>query len=160
MLKEGDIFLLRDGHDVYVENFPKVFLCDNGNFDFQPASGELHIGSMQRGLDTSIFKGQYVVTKTSYGGGACSTMSGAPVLGLAYSFPDGHHVYAKKIIRGFSGKKEVSDFEINFYQSGSFTCMNCDIKSIGSMMFRKGIFNESHYQFRYKKQDNSYNHRS
>jgi hypothetical protein len=128
MLKEGDIFLLEDGHDVYVENFPKAFLCDNGDFDFKLASGELHIGGMQRGLDTSIFKGKYVVTKTSYGGGgACFTMSGAPD-----SFPDGHHVYAKKVIKGFSGVEEVSDFEINFYQSGSFTCMNCDIKSIGS----------------------------
>lgn len=116
-LKEGDVFELAEGHDVYVKNFPQFFLYDNSDFIFKLTSGELHIGGMQRGLDTAKFTGKYVVTKTCMDGGGTSHDGG---------YPDGHHVYAKKLI----GNK-TTNFEISFYQSGHFTCMNTSIKPIG-----------------------------
>jgi hypothetical protein len=93
--------------------------------DFKPSNGEIEVGGMQRGLDTNIFCGEYVATETSHdGGGEASDMNGHPEY-----WPNGHHIYAKKIIDRF-GKKELSNFEINFYQSGCFTCMNPEIKAI------------------------------
>jgi hypothetical protein len=69
MLKEDDIIELKSGHRVYVKDFPKHFLYDNTDFDFSLGSGELEIGVLNYGLDTSVFAGKYVVTKTVSDGG-------------------------------------------------------------------------------------------
>lgn len=133
MLQENDVFELCDGDSVYVTNFPQAFLCDNNDFNFQPSSGELHINGNQRGLDTSIFKGKYVVIKTTFDGGGNSHDGG---------YPDGHHVFAKKIIKDFSGVEIISKFEVNFYQSGCFTCMLPNKKALGVARPNKGIIIE------------------
>jgi hypothetical protein len=69
-LKEGDIFLLKEGYKVYTSR------------------GEIEIGKKINDFDTSILAGQYVVTKTEFSG--CG--QGHDV------FPDGHKVFAKRIL--------------------------------------------------------------
>jgi len=123
MLERGDIFKIEKGHSFYVKELPQLFLCDNGDYNWENSSGEIrNVGQIQRGLDTNVFVGEYIVEGTSSCGGG--TGHGAHDV-----YPNGHKVTAKRIVERF-GKKEVSDFEISFYQSGSFTCMNPDIEAI------------------------------
>jgi hypothetical protein len=126
LLKEGDIFLLKKGDSFYVKNFPKMFLYGNWDymFNFEFSNGQIQINGIRRGLDTTIFIGEYVVTKINYDGGGDPDGAGTP-------YPDGHHVYAKRIIKSDDNEKKVSDFEINFYQTGSFACMIKNPKIIG-----------------------------
>lgn len=121
-LKEGDIIELEKGHKIYAK-LPKAFICDNGDFDFSLHTGEVKLGIMQRGLDTSILLGEYIVVKTVYGGGGTA-------MGPHDVYPDGHKVYAKKLTDGRYGTPLISEFEVSFYQSGCFTCMIQDIKPI------------------------------
>jgi hypothetical protein len=131
MLKEGDIFEMKQGNCFYVKKFPKAFLCDNGDFDFSPHTGEIWIDGLRRGLDTSIFIGRYIVVKTTVEGGGHQLEMGSA--NNWSEMPDGHRVWAKKIVKSmFSGKSVVSKFEISFYQSGHFTCMNPDIEAISA----------------------------
>ncbi len=124
MLQEGDIFNLEKGHSIYVSSLPSLFLNDNGDFNWENSNGEVRgIGAMQRGLDTSIFCGEYIVTKTSMSGGG----TGHEIHDV---YPNGHKVIAKRIVKPLVGDKKISDFEISFYQSGSFTCMNRDIEAV------------------------------
>jgi hypothetical protein len=122
-LKEGQIIEITKAK-VYVSNFPEMFLRDNGDFSMRLTSGELEIGTTQRGLDTTIFSGDYIVTKTAYGGGS------GP--GSRDEFPDGHRVWAKRIYKNLNGDRVVSEFEISFYQSGCFTCMIEKPKVVGN----------------------------
>jgi len=108
MLKVGDVFKLESGDKVYA-SLPAMFMYDNGNYDMRPARGELKIGVVHRGLNTDIFIGEYVVTRTETDGGG-------------EGFPDGHHVWASKIYEDFDGSLAITDFCVDFYQSGCFTC--------------------------------------
>lgn len=125
-LEKRDIFRLGSAHSFYAK-LPRVFVYDNPELDFSLHRGEVHMGNwVQRGLDLSMFLGQWVVTKTSIDGGSEKGPHNSPI-----GYPDGHHVYAKKVTKDFSGKRVLSPLEIDFYQSGSFTCMNPDIDSVG-----------------------------
>ncbi len=128
-LKERDIFFLGVTCSFYA-TLPSLFLCDNGSLSFEPTRGEVHIERKnQRGLDTSLFLGRWVVTKiTQDGGSGRDIPSDSPNAG----YPDGHHVWARKILKSFiNGIEYLSVFEIDFYQSGCFTCMNPHLKSTG-----------------------------
>jgi len=147
-LQVNDIFELEKGHRVYIDNFPAAFLYDNDEFivDYTLMQGELEIGTIKNGFDSSFLIGKYIVTKTLFDGGGPNFDGG---------YPDGHHVYAKKLIKkrpihiscqeavfainamlsgvhSFSNndKTIISNLEINFYQSGCFTCMIEDIVPI------------------------------
>jgi hypothetical protein len=131
-LQVNDIFELEKGHRVYIDNFPAAFLYDNDEFivDYTLMQGELEIGTIKNGFDSSFLIGKYIVTKTPFDGGGPN---------FDGDYPDGHHVYAKKLIKkrppgvhSFSNndKTIISNLEINFYQSGCFTCMIEDIVPI------------------------------
>jgi len=129
LLKKGDIFLLEEGHSFYIENFPQAFLYDNGDFNFELTSGEIHIRGIRRGLDTSIFCGRYVVTDIQMTGGSHGRDD----------YPDGHQVSARKIIKGLDGKKTTSHMEIRFYQTGVFTCKNTRVHVVGRAKLKTEI---------------------
>lgn len=124
-LQEGDIFRLEAGHEIYV-SLPEHFIYDNRQFVFDKlGSTTIKIGEPKRGFDTSCFAGEYVVVKTTFDGGGTGH-------GDHDVYPDGHHIHARKIVENeLKGEKEVSNFEIEFYQSGCFTAMNEKIKAIG-----------------------------
>lgn len=108
MLKELDLFMIENGHSLYMV-LPKLFKYEN-SLEWTLCDGEVVVGDLKRGLDTSIFKGKYIVVNTKMDGG--------------------HYVTARKIVN-VDGKEKVSDFEISFYQSGLSTCVNADITAIG-----------------------------
>lgn len=60
----------------------------------------------------TIPEGEYVVVNTELDGGGRSHND---------VYPDGHRVYCKKLL--FDGRYDDKGFEVNFYQSGSFTAM-------------------------------------
>lgn len=95
---------------VYAE-VPKHFLYSNTRGDFTIGRGEICVdGSLE------YFAGEYVVTKTSFGGGGSTGYPGG-------NYPDGHRVYCESTTKPAR--------KIDFYQSGCFTCMLPDIKPIG-----------------------------
>ena len=121
MLKEGDIFNLEAGHVVYLY-IPDHFIFGNtiGVFD-KLSKTKVKVGS-SKPFDLSFLVGEYLVTKAYMDGGG--TAQGND------QYPDGWHVTCKKL----PPKKKVVDYdniECSFYQSGSFTAMNPDIKATG-----------------------------
>lgn len=62
-------------------------------------------------FDGGEYKGEYLVIRTAFEGGCA--------LGRD-PYPDGHHVFAKKLK---DGKFDPDGIEISFYQSGDFTNM-------------------------------------
>lgn len=74
--------------------------------------------------------GSYVVLKTAYEGGGTG-------MGPHDVYPDGHHVYAKKLKN--NGFWDSNGQEIDFYQSGCFTCM-IEPKDIGVIKTMKMSF--------------------
>lgn len=60
-------------------------------------------------FDGSEFKGEFLVIKTAFDGGSSD---------IRDSYPNGHHVFAKKLK---DGKFDPDGIEISFYQSGCFT---------------------------------------
>lgn len=120
LLKEGDIIEITTGHEVYYE-LPMHFVYVNrvGNFK-EIAKTEVRIGELKNGLDTDFLKGRYVVKATSCGGGGTGH-------GPGDVYPSGHLVKCIKL-----NKKDYdSEIEISFYQTGFFTAMIEDIKSVG-----------------------------
>ena len=67
--------------------------------------------------------GEFVVVKTSFEGGGTGH-------GPHDIYPDGHRVFCKALK---DGEYDVNGTEVNFYQSGAFTCMITDIKPIRTM---------------------------
>ena len=119
LLKEGDIIELKAGHTVYYE-LPAHFVYSNrkGVFD-KLAHTEVHIGCEKGGLNTDFLKGKYVVVKTCFEGGGTGH-------GVGDVYPDGHHVFAEKIVDELDHK-----ITVDFYQSGCFTAMITDITPVG-----------------------------
>jgi len=70
-----------------------------------------------------INEGEYLVVRTAFDGGGTGH-------GSHDVYPDGHHVFCKALR---DGKYEEDGDEIDFYQSGSFTCVIRDIKPIRKM---------------------------
>jgi len=120
-LQTGDIFELNPGHTIYVK-LPHLFTCSNGDSLEEIDEGTIKIGQVKHFFDTTFFAGEYIVTSTALQGGGNSHDGG---------YPDGHNIRAKKIMMGWrDSEKIVSRIEVNFYQSGSFTAKNPDIKAI------------------------------
>lgn len=71
-------------------------------------------------------EGEFVVTKTTFDGGGTGH-------GQCDVYPNGHHVFCKALK---NGEYDESGIEINFYQSGSFTCMITDISPIRNMTMK------------------------
>lgn len=109
LLKEGDIIEIKAGHKVY-STVPKHFLFSNRKGDFTLARGECNVGG-----DLSYLSGKYVVDKVKLEGGGFGH-------GSHDIYPDGHHVFCKSL---------TSEQELDFYQSGCFTCVITDIQPIG-----------------------------
>lgn len=109
MLKEGDVIELKKGHQVYAD-VPEHFLYSNKRGVWDLTHGHIVIDEI-----FSYFAGKYVVFKTSTDGGGTGH-------GPGDVYPDGHHVFCRKVEGGIP---------VDFYQSGSFTAMIEDIKPIG-----------------------------
>lgn len=109
LLKEGDIIEIKNGHKVY-STVPKHFLYSNCKGDFTLGHGECEIGG-----ELSYLAGNYVVDKVKFEGGGFGH-------GSHDIYPDGHHVFCKSL---------TSEQEVDFYQTGCFTCMITDIQPIG-----------------------------
>jgi len=60
-----------------------------------------------------IDRGDFVVIKTTFSGGGCGYR-------LNDEYPNGHHVYCKKLI---DNKYDENGIEVDFYQTGCFTAM-------------------------------------
>lgn len=109
LLKEGDIIEIKAGHKVY-SLVPKHFLYSNYKGDFSLDRGECTIGG-----ELSYLAGRYVVDTVKLEGGGYGH-------GPHDFYPDGHHVFCKSL---------TSEQELDFYQTGSFTCMITEIQPIG-----------------------------
>jgi hypothetical protein len=108
-LEVNDVFELCDGHTVYTE-VAKRFAYDNRPYSWDTTETEITVGRDTRGLDTGYLRGTYIVTATSMSGGRTGELGDV--------YPNGHHVRARKVEEG-----QVTDCEVTFYQSGSFTAM-------------------------------------
>jgi hypothetical protein len=109
MLKEGDVIEIEDGHVIYA-NVPVHFLYENKKGVFISGHGVVNVGG-----ELSYLAGKYIVVKTTMDGGGSGH-------GFNDSYPDGHHVFCKKV---------DDKIEIDFYQSGCFSAMIKDIEPIG-----------------------------
>ena len=127
MLKSGDIIELREGHKVSVQ-IPMHFVYQDHMGDWEPTWTVVTIGKSVGAYNTYELEGLYVVVQTEMKGGGCAH-------GPHDTYPDGHCVYANKIVpQGSLGEpksKVVSDFQVYFYQSGCFTNMIENIKPVG-----------------------------
>jgi len=114
-LQEGDVIELKKGQEVYT-TLPHhcFYVGEEGNFA-KTDNHEVEIGETYGGLDTGFLIGKYIVTKTTFDGGGTGH-------GPHDVYPDGHHVFCKKI---------DSKVRVDFYQSGCFTAMIKDIEPIG-----------------------------
>lgn len=119
LLKEGDVIRLKKGHRVYTQ-LPKHFLYDNTKGDWELARGEVTVGEPRGDLLTGFFEGDYIVVKTTKDGGGTGH-------GPHDVYPDGHHVWCEKIMP----ERNHGTIKIEFFQSGSFTCMIPEIEPIG-----------------------------
>ncbi len=79
----------------------------------------LNLDFSKKSFDTSVFEGEYEVTRAERnGGGSQLAMCGR---GLD-TYPDGWHVYCQKV--------NDPDVKVDFYQTGCFTAMIEDITPI------------------------------
>jgi hypothetical protein len=80
-------------------------------------------------FDSSIFAGKYVVLYATYdGGGSQGTPSGTEY------YPNGYHVFCQQIVNG-----KICGYEVDFYQSGSFTAMIENIKPVDKVELEYSI---------------------
>ena len=116
LLKEGDVVLLKRGHEVYTD-IPRHFIYENHEGDFTPDRHEVKIGvlNFNMGLDTTFMIGKWIVYKTSYDGGS----SHLGMNGHTEDYPDGHHVFIKRVVKS----KYSYVMEADFYQTGCFTAI-------------------------------------
>jgi hypothetical protein len=112
LLREGDVIALTDKHKVY-GLMPAHFIYSNraGSFDMKRTEVDLSspLGAGHRG--------RYVVLRTAIDGGGRGH-------GVYDIYPSGHHVWCKSI-------DHHTPIEVDFYQTGAFTCMIPDIQPIG-----------------------------
>lgn len=122
-LGEGDVIELKKGHTVYAQ-VPEKYVYQNTPRSKKLTQTDVTIGDNLNGLDTNYLEGRYVVIKTTLDGGGTG-------MGPNDIYPDGHHVWCKKMLKdGQLGE------EVDFYQSGSFTAMIEEIKPVGKVEFR------------------------
>jgi len=111
MLKEGDVIELKKGHKVYTL-IPKHFAYDNCIGSFKLTKSDVTIGENRNGLNTEFMLGKWIVYKTVTDGGGTGH-------GPNDVYPDGHHVFCKRVVKN----KYDYQMEIDFYQTGCFTAM-------------------------------------
>lgn len=113
LLEEGDVINLTEEHRVY-GMVPEREVFDNCKKSKKMTHYEAPIKKFKN------LVGEYFVYKTAYEGGGTGH-------GPYDVYPDGHHVYCRKV--------ENKSVEVDFYQTGSFTCMieKGTIKPIGKM---------------------------
>ena len=107
-LQSGDVFHAPSGWKVYGPRPDNEVYSNVDNFSEMVPSAETTLRKDEAG--------DYVVTRTSYGGGGTAH-------GPHDVFPDGHKVIAQKLK---DGKYDPNGIEISFYQSGSFTVMHTE----------------------------------
>lgn len=71
-------------------------------------------------------EGEFVVTKTTFDGGGIGH-------GSHDVYPDGYHVFCKALK---NGEYDTDGIEIDFYQSGCFTCVITDISPVREMKMK------------------------
>ena len=114
LLNEGDVIKIIDGHKIYVD-IPKRFIFENTPTLWELYETDILVGEKRGGFDTSIYKGFYIVIKTE--------IKEKTVDSRGEEWPEGHHVFCKKIINN-----AISDEKIHFFQTGCFTAMITLIK--------------------------------
>lgn len=119
LLEEGDVIELTSKHTVYAE-VPKHFVYSNcrGDFSLTHTEARLWEGNFD------YLRGQYVVVKTSFGGGGTGH-GGHDV------YPDGHRVFCEKT--------DGSKHRVDFYQTGCFTAMIPEIEVVGRAALKWSI---------------------
>ena len=110
---------LEEGDEGYDPDFLKREYARQKDPNYKGMRGVVGFPSKEIDFyDSNVFAGDYIVLYTTEdGGGTQGTLSGTE------SFPNGHHVFCKKIIN-----EKVSWKEIDFYQTGCFTAMITDIE--------------------------------
>jgi len=123
-LEEGDVIELEKGQTVYAEIAERYVYKDTLEPD-KPRKAEVTIGEDYGGLDTSLLAGRYAVVKTEFDGGGNFGMWADDY------YPDGHHVWCKKMLEnGDLGE------QVHFYQSGFKNAMIEEIKPVGKVEFK------------------------
>jgi hypothetical protein len=108
LLEVGDVIMLNDGEDVY-GNLPKSLVYRTAPGDWELTHTILRIGHF------GIPAGKYVVCQTKEDGGGDGMDR--------VTQPDGHHV--------FCFHAEHRHIHVDFYQTGSFTCVLPNPKVVG-----------------------------
>jgi len=108
-LRKGDLIELCKGHEVYAR-VPEKHVYSN-----RKGSNTLTETNITIGGRFSDFAGTYAVVRTAMDGGGTGH-------GPGDVYPDGHHVYCRRVS---DGKR------VGFYQSGCFNAMIEDIEPIG-----------------------------
>lgn len=117
-LEAGDVFILKKGHQIYME-LPEHFVYDNrrGVFD-QFAKTEVVVGVPKGGMNTGWLAGRYVVI-------SAHTQGGGTGHGPNDVYPDGLYITAERFPTKDSSIADGGNkrWKIYFYQSGCFTSM-------------------------------------
>lgn len=109
-LKPGDIIAILVGHRVYAD-VPRHFVYSNCKGDYTFAHSDVTITG-----ELSYLAGRYVVVDAKSEGGGCAH-------GPHDVYPDGWHVFCERL--------DDSHNKVDFFQSGCFTAMICDIEPVG-----------------------------
>lgn len=118
LLREGDIIELKKGHKVYA-SIPEKYVYENTPRSMKLTRTEVTIGEDRKGFNTDVLAGRYGVLKTARDGGGTG-------MGYHDVFPDGHHVWCRKML----GNGQFGE-EVSFYQTGAFTAMIEEIEPVG-----------------------------
>ena len=126
-LKIGDVFKTVKNMKVYA-HIPEHFVYSNRPNSHELAKTEVKIGEkrVRKGhtLDLSYLKGSYVVEYARSEGGGTGH-------GPHDVYPDGWHIKARKLFD--DGTYNPNGEEIDFYQSGAFTCVNENVPVVKTM---------------------------
>ena len=93
----------------------------NDTMDF--IKGQIQKSTINPQFHYVFEEGEFVVIDTREEGGGTG-------MGPHDVYPDGHHVFCKRLK---NGEYDENGEEVNFYQTGSFTCMIEDIKPVRHM---------------------------
>jgi len=124
LLQVGDVLYLGPGASVRTLVPEKIFISNKRNSN--KLIGEcIIIGRVYKYKKERFifYPGKFVVIKTVMDGGGTG-------MGPHDTFPDGHHVFCKKLK---NDKYNDNGPELDFYQTGCFHCVNPHITPIGKM---------------------------
>ena len=112
---------IEDSINSMVEDIQELFLDNDIKIEESKIANFVKSNIPEQKKDQFILEeGEFLVTKTTVDGGGTGH-------GIFDIYPDGYHVFCKALK---NGKYDPNGVEIDFYQSGSFSCVITDLEPI------------------------------